>query len=775
MNKNIRISARNLIEFVLRSGDIDNGFKSTNRAVEGTLAHQKVQKTYGENYRAEVSLKYTYDYDKYSFEIEGRADGIYHLENEAIIDEIKSTTRDLELIEIDFNPLHWAQAKVYGLIYCIQNNLKKIDIQVTYFHIETEEVKRFKEEFTIGELEEFVEDIVKRYIDWAELSFGWEDIRDRSIKDLSFPFKEYRKGQRELAVSVYKTIKEKKNLFTKAPTGIGKTMSTLFPAIKAMAEGRVKRIFYLTAKTITREVPLKSMNLLLDNGLKAKAIVITAKDKICLNDEVKCNPRDCEFAKGHFDRVNDALIDIFLNENLIDRETIKEYALKHRVCPFEFSLDVSLWMDVIICDYNYVFDPQVYLRRFFEELSYNYVFLVDEAHNLIDRSREMFSASLSREKFKEIKDVFKGKYSSIHKKIKKIEGLFNNLKKEHSIVERFRSKEEFTEFYFPLKSLLTSLEPWLIEEKDDEQYEKVIEVYFDTVKYLKVSELFDESYVMEIEIGEEGMILKQFCVNPSALLKEAMKRGAASIFFSATLTPIDYYKNLLGGRKKDYHMRLASPFPRENLKLLIRDNISTRYKDRENTYMDIVETIKTFVSQRQGNYFVFFPSYMYMRKVYEIIEYDGLNISIQEDNMSETMREEFLERFDKERDLVAFGVLGGMFSEGIDLVGDKLLGAIVVSVGLPGISFERDIIKDYFNETTRKGFDYAYTYPGINKVLQAAGRVIRTEKDRGAILLIDDRFGTDKYKNLFPEEWAGSERVRNNGKLAEKLEEFWGG
>nr|WP_300002559.1 ATP-dependent DNA helicase [Tissierella sp.] len=773
MNKNIRISVRNLIEFVLRSGDIDNSFKSNTRAVEGTLAHQKVQKTYGENYRAEVSLKHIFDYGEYSFEIEGRADGVYHLGDEALIDEIKSTIRDLNLIEIDYNPLHWAQAKVYGLIYCLQNSLKEIDLQVTYFHIETEEVKRFKEEFTLERLEEFFSDIMKKYIDWAELSFGWEDIRDSSIESSSFPFSEYRNGQRELAVSVYKSIKERKNLFAKAPTGIGKTMSTIFPAIKAMKEGAVKRIFYLTAKTITREAPLKSMELLIKNGLKAKAIVITAKDKVCLNDEVKCNPRDCEFAKGHFDRVNEAIMDIFSKEDLIDREKVKEYALKHRVCPFEFSLDISLWMDIIICDYNYVFDPQVYLKRFFEDINYNYVFLIDEAHNLIDRSREMFSASLNYEKFKALKDVFRGSYPSVHKKINKINGLFNSLIKEHNIVNNFKSKEEFTEFYFPLKSLLTNLEPWLIEEKDNEDYEQVIEVYFDIVKYLKISELFDENYVMEVNIGEEGVILKLFCVNPSSLLKEAMKRGSASIFFSATLTPIDYYKNLLGGREKDYHMRLASPFPRKNLKLLIRDNISTRYRDRENSYGEIVEMIKNFVEQRRGNYFVFFPSYIYMRKVYEKIEYDGLNISMQEDNMSEGMREEFLERFAKEKDLVAFGVLGGMFSEGIDLVGDKLIGAIIVSVGLPGISFERDTIRDYFNETSRSGFDYAYTYPGINKVLQAAGRVIRTEGDRGAILLIDDRFGTNKYKRLFPEEWSGSESVKNNTELKEKLKEFW--
>ncbi|OLS03584.1 ATP-dependent DNA helicase [Tissierella creatinophila] len=773
MKKNIKISVRNLIEFVMRSGDIDNSFKSTNRALEGTRAHQQVQKAYGKNYKAEVSLKYIFEYEEYSFEIEGRADGIYRLESTAIIDEIKSTTHDLKTIEKDFNPLHWAQAKVYGYIYSIQNDLEKIDIQITYFHIESEEIKKFKEEFTQEKLKDFLISLIEKYIDWAKLSFDWEYIRDESIESLNFPFKTYRNGQRELAVAVYKTIKEKKNLFTKAPTGIGKTMSTLFPAIKAMGEGKAKKIFYLTAKTITREVPVKSMNLLIDRGLKIKTIVLTAKDKICLNEEVKCNPRDCKFAKGHFDRVNDAIMDIFLNEDLIDREKIKEYSLKYHVCPFEFSLDISLWMDVIICDYNYVFDPQVYLKRFFDDLSYNYVFLVDEAHNLIDRSREMFSATLNKEKFYELRNKFKGKHVSIKKKIRKIDRLFDSLKQESNIVENFKSKQEFTEFYFPLKSLLTSLEPWLIEEKDDPDYEKVIEVYFDIVKYLKISELYDENYITEVKIQEDGMRLKLFCVNPSSLLRESLKRGVSSIFFSATLTPIDYYKNLLGEGEQDYHIRLTSPFPRENLSLLIRDNISTRYIDREESYRTIVEAIKTFTSVKRGNYFIFFPSYLYMKRIYEILEYDGLNILLQEQNMNEKNKEEFLEQFNNDDDLIAFGVLGGMFSEGIDLVGDKLIGAVIVGVGLPGISFERDIVKEYFNETTRKGFDYAYTYPGINKVLQAAGRVIRTEQDKGAILLIDDRFGTTKYRKLFPQEWKSSESVKNNKELSIKLQRFW--
>ena len=777
MNKIVEISVRNLIEFVMRSGDIDNRFRSMNRLVEGTRAHQKIQKEYGENYRSELALKYNFPYKEYQFEIEGRADGIYRFRDDAMVDEIKSTSYDLEDIEEDSNPTYWAQAKIYAYIYAEQEGLESIDVQVTYFNIETEKTKFFKREHTIGELEKFFTSIIEKYISWAELSFGWETDRDESIEKLEFPFTNYRKGQRELAVAVYKTILEKKKLFAKAPTGIGKTVSTLFPSLKAMLGNNAKKIFYLTAKTITRQAPIKTIKILMDGGLKLKSIVLTAKDKICLNDEVKCNPRDCQFAKGHFDRVNDAIMDIFLNEDLIGREKIKEYSLKHKVCPFEFQLDVSLWMDVIICDYNYAFDPQVYLKRFFEGMSSNYVFLIDEAHNLVDRSREMFSASLNKEDFKGIQEVFNKKNPSIYKKLVRIENIFDKIERKEEITGNFKTDEEYTEFYFPLKGLLTSLEPWLVDSGEGEDYEKVIDVYFDIVKYLKISELFDSNYVTEIEkweeANEEGMQIKLFCVNPASLLRQALKRGASSTFFSATLTPIDYYKDLLGGLEDDYHMRLSSPFPRENLKLLLRDNISTRYKDRERTYIDVVECIKAFIDSKKGNYIIFFPSYYYMEKIYELMEYDGLNMSLQERDMKEDAREDFLNLFKEEDDLVAFSVVGGMFSEGIDLVGDQLIGAAIIGVGLPGINFERDIVKEYFNSKNGKGFDYAYTYPGINKVLQAGGRVIRTEEDRGSILLIDDRFGNAKYEKLLPEEWSDSKKVRTGREIQEKLGRFW--
>lgn len=775
MYNKIKVSVRNLVEFVLRSGDIDNSFMSMSRAVDGTKAHQKVQKSYGLEYNPEVTLKHSINYDIFTIELQGRADGIINLPDQIIVDEIKSTTKDLDDISEDFNELHWAQAKCYGYIYCLQNNLDSINVQLTYFHIESEEKKIFLRKYSLVELERFFYFLIDKYTEWASVTFFWGETRNNSIKDLIFPFESYRRGQREFAVAAYKTIKEGKNLFGQAPTGIGKTMSTLFPAIKSIGEEITSKIFYLTAKTITREVPINSMGLMTKNGLRMKTIAITAKDKICLNDEVKCNPRDCSYAKGHYDRVNKAIMDIFGNEDLMTRDVILSYAEKHNVCPFEFTLDISLWADVIICDYNYAFDPQVYLKRFFEGSLEDYVFLVDEAHNLVDRSREMFSTQINKSSFLELRNVFKDDYKSIYNGLTKINTILNRIKKELDIDKEYYQKEEITDLYYPIKKLITVLEPWLIEEKNHEEYEKVLELYFNIITFNKISDFYDNHYVTSINIESKDLILKLYCVDPSYLLKEALTRAKASILFSATLTPIDYYMDLLGGDIEDYNIKLSSPFPRENLCLMVGNTISTKYKDRENTYLNIVEYIEEFVSVKRGNYFVFFPSYIYMNRVYEIIidRNPELNVAIQDSFMNEIEREEFLSKFDNENNLIAFAVMGGIFSEGIDLTGDKLIGSVIVGVGLPQICFERNIIKDYFNHNGEEGYEYAYTYPGMNKVLQASGRVIRSPYDRGAILLIDDRYGINKYKSLFPKEWIRYKSIRSKNEIRNELYKFW--
>lgn len=775
MNRFVRISVRNLVEYVLRSGDIDNRFVSMSRAVEGTLAHQRVQKDYAKGDLKEAVLKHSIEYGQFTFQIEGRADGILFTDDGIVIDEIKSTTRDLKELAGDINLRHWAQGICYGYIYAYQNSLQAIGIQLTYFNLESEDKVSFKRTMTFTEAEGFFLDLLDRFIHWAGLTFDWGEKRDSSIASLEFPFPSYRKGQRELAVAAYKTIKEGKSLFAQAPTGIGKTMSTLYPALKTMGEGVTDKIFYLTAKTLTREVPLYSMKLLSGRGLRAKSLIITAKDKICLNDEVKCNPRDCPYAKGHFDRVNDAIIDLFDKEDLLTRDIIERYSQKHRVCPFEYQLDMSLWSDVIICDYNYVFDPQVYLKRFFDMEKGNYVFLIDEAHNLVDRSREMFSADLKKTQLAEIKPFVKERSPKLYKAINGIIKVLNAQRGREGFSEGFYQREELSDIYFPIKKALTIMEGYLTEQRDTEGYDIVLQLYFDLLSFIRISDLYGEDFVTTFQGNSKEVHLRLFCVDASRLLRNGVARGGSAIFFSATLTPMDYFKEVLGGDKDDYHIRLTSPFPRHNLGLAVHGDISTRYRHREETYEDIALMIHEFVQSRQGNYLIFFPSYVYMNRVFELFSsmYPGLNVVRQEGGMDEEAKESFLADFQLEDDLIAFAVLGGTFSEGIDLAGDRLIGAVIVGVGMPQLGFDRNIIKDYFDSTHGEGFNYSYVYPGMNKVLQAAGRVIRTENDRGAILLIDDRYLTSRYKSLMPPEWNGFRIIRDSSDLRVYLENFW--
>ncbi|WP_425514351.1 ATP-dependent DNA helicase [Clostridium mobile] len=777
MSKEFKISVRNLVEFIMRSGDIDSTFIGNSRALEGTRVHQKIQKNKGENYRAEVSLKYIFAYKDAIISVEGRADGIIEEDGEVIIDEIKSTTRDLESIEENYNPLHMAQVKCYAYIYGKENNLESLKVQLTYCNVETKEIKNIIEEYSLIELEEFLYDLLDKYYVWIQFEKEWRELRDSSIKALSFPFTEYRKGQRELAVAVYRTIQNKRNIFLQAPTGVGKTISTIFPTIKAMGEGLVHKMFYLTAKNITSSVALEGIKLMNEKGLSLKTLAITAKDKICFKEKTICNGEQCEYARGHYDRVNEAILDILENEDLIDRENIQLYAEKHKVCPFEFSLDVSLWADMIICDYNYVFDPRVYLKRFFDSKKEDFIFLIDEAHNLVDRGRDMFSASLNKEDFLKGKKITNEVGKKLYKKLDKINSYFLELGKKCDEKGYLILKEDPLEIASMIRSTVEEMEKWLKIKDNSEEYEHILKLYFDCLAFIRISELYDENFMVFSKKQGKNIVLTLFCLDPSRLLREGIERGKTGVFFSATLTPINYFMDVLGGDKEDYIVRIPSPFDPSKRKIIIAGNVSTRYKHRDISVDKIIEYIKVFIGSKKGNYLVFFPSYTYMEKVLEKFkEYDEeIDILSQNSIMNEKEREEFLNKFQQnpERTMIAFTVLGGVFSEGIDLKGERLSGAIIIGVGLPQICFERDIIMNYFNASNGNGYEYSYVYPGMNKVLQAGGRVIRTEEDRGAILLIDDRFITKTYKYLFPREWRDNIVVYSPKDLEKILLNFW--
>ena len=774
----IRISVRNLVEFILREGDIDNRHGqsvSPEAMLAGSRMHRKIQKRKGSDYHAEVPLKLVLKEEYYDLILEGRADGIQILTEgekpdysvsfqnivledsaKVIIDEIKGIYMKLDHLLAPAG-VHLAQAKCYAYIYALQHDLKRIGVQMTYVNLDTEEMKYFSEEYTFEALEGWFDNLIASYRKWSDFQYAWKKLRQESIQKLQFPFA-YRKGQKELAAGVYRTIQRKKNLFIQAPTGVGKTITTVFPAVKAVGEGLGDRIFYLTAKTVTGTVAWETFDQLRRQGYQAKLIQITAKEKMCLCAEMECNPVHCPYAKGHYDRVNDAVFGLLQKEDFFTREVLLEQAREYQVCPFEMSLDVASWVDDIICDYNYVFDPNVYLKRFFAEgIRGDYIFLIDEAHNLVERSREMYSATLRKEDFLSVRKIMKRYQPKLDKDFNKCNRILLDYKRE---CENYKVYQDIGSFIFTLMNLASGLDEFLQRSTEFPERKEVSEFYFTVRNFLNMYERVDEHYVIYGEhTAEGGFLLKLYCVDPSLNLQECIDKGNAAIFFSATFLPIRYYKSLLSTKQDNYAVYAETAFTEDQSLLLLGRDVSSRYTRRnQDEYRRIAEYIRKTGQAQKGNYMVFFPSYKMMQEVYEVFE--GLNCGemetcMQVSGMKEEEREAFLGQFaaEHERSFLAFCVMGGIFGEGIDLKNEQLIGAVVVGTGLPQISNEREILMHYYDERSGEGFDYAYRYPGMNKVLQAAGRVIRTVDDRGVILLLDDRFTRREYESLFPKEW----------------------
>lgn len=753
----IKESVRGIIEYILRTGSIDDRFAVSTRAVEGTIAHQKLQsnneKIY-DNYEKEVRLSEEFKIEEVTLIVDGRADGIIIEDNNVYIEEIKSTMKPLILIDEDYNPLHWAQAKFYAYIYAFQNSMSKINVRLSYFNLETEEVKSFNKKFSFEELKDYVFLIIEEYKKWVILKSNLIEDRNKSITTLKFPFEKYRLGQRELAKACFNTIRERSVLFAQAPTGIGKTISTIFPAVKALGENRGERIVYLTAKTITRTVAEDAVKRLKDKGLCCRNITLTAKEKICFKEKSICNPENCEYALNYYDKVNNSIYNMLKEEDNFTRETIEEYARKECLCPFELSLDLSMWCDVIICDYNYAFDPRAKLKRFFEDDVDKNILLVDEGHNLVDRSRSMYSAEIYKEKILSASKAMKGKAPNLYKCLNSINKYLIELRKElqEAEVNSIYKKEQYKDLTKLLRIFISECDEYLVKSVNTEGYEGIRDLYFEIRSFIAISEIYSEKeYVTLVELNKNDVKVKLFCVNPSKNLSKIIQEAHSTTIFSATLTPIKYYIDVLGGDDNSYRMKLPSPFKKENLKVY-SNPLNMRFSQRDNNIDKLCKLINRFKEVEVGNYMAFLPSYQYLDKLYsrycEI--YGDENTICQKEVLREEERVEFLNNFKEDSNVLAFCVIGGVFSEGIDLPGKRLIGCIIVGVGFPRISNEGDIIRNYYEDN---GFDYTYIYPGINKIMQAAGRVIRTEEDKGRILLIDDRYSTIKYKSILPVEW----------------------
>ena len=777
----VKVSVRELVAFVLRSGSLTgHRFVSNSRALEGTYGHQRVQGMRPPAYRTEVPVDCAVKVDDMVLQISGRIDGLFENGESVLVEEIK-TLRKLREPNASDNPVHWGQAKVYGAILAREKDLAQVMIQVTYLTLDSWELQEDCRPFTREELNTYFDHLVGEYLKWARLYHTWRQKRDGSIVGLEFPFSGFRRGQKQLAMSAFETIAAHGRLFAQAPTGIGKTASIMFAAIKALEGKSAEKVFYLTAKTSGRLVAEETLALMRERGLRCKSLTLTARDKICFKPEgaSRCDPDVCPFAIGYYDRLNNALIDAFKQDGFT-RRAIEKIARRHNICPFEFSLDLSLWADVIICDYNYLFDPRAYLRRFFQDSSGNYALLIDEAHNLVDRAREMFSAELHKRDVLALKRLVGDAQPGLGRKLEKINALMLEMGKRcagPTGEEASSSKDLPADLLSLMQDFVSAGEPILTGNHSAAYYLPLMDFYYQAFGFTRVAELYDDHYVTYVEKRGRNVRVRLFCVNPSGNVAEALKRGTSALFFSATMTPLEYFRDLLGGDGEDVQLNLDSPFPPGHLHLAVGDHIATTYKQRPHTYHEVAGAIAAVTDQRAGNYLVFFPSYRYMEAVAAMYaaSHTGIAIHVQQTGMSEEERERFLSVFsaDNAQTTVGFAVMGGIFGEGIDMMGDRLVGAVVVGVGLPQICLERDLIKAYFDEQELPGFAYAYTFPGMNRVLQAAGRVIRSERDRGVVLLIDQRFGHAQYRRLFPEHWQRAQPHRSAAEIGAAVRSFW--
>ncbi|HNV68267.1 MAG TPA: ATP-dependent DNA helicase [Candidatus Ozemobacteraceae bacterium] len=809
------------MEFLCQSGDLVATFVGAGRALAGTRGHQQIQKSRPSHYQAEVPVSYRHVAPDLVFEIGGRLDGVWIDESEVTLDEIKTTTVPLTEITRDNQPLHWAQARAYGYMYAHEHGLSHISIQLTYLNLDTLDILELRDSFTLLELQTFFQDLLRRYAEWARTIRDWHLQRNASIEALAFPFTTYRDGQRQLAIGVFRAIAAGNNLYVQAPTGIGKTVATLFPALKSLGLSAVQRIFYLTARTVGRDVAEQTLKSLRRKGLRCKVLTLTAKEKCCVLPKPDCRPESCTRARGYYDRVRPALDELFVQDTF-DRQMLEQISERHSVCPFEFSLFASLWADVIICDYNYAFDPRVYLRRFFEPPIEPCAFLVDEAHNLPDRAREMFSADLYKSQFTSLRTELREAAPAVARAISRVTPFFRLAGKAmQNAVQQTLSFEESespelandvtpiqrpaavstdtqlilyqmpADFVAAVRSFLKAAEAALVVSPSAPYRELLLELYFKSTAFVRVSETFDDTFVFILDADvlppvtggtsraftRRDVRTRLFCVDPATRLQEALKRSRSTIFFSATLLPMNYFFRLFGGQATDKVLKLRSPFAARQLGLFVLPSIRTEFRVREQSHATIAEAIRTIVSSRRGNYLVYFPSYRYLSDVLAAFSNrcPDTRVIVQSAGMDEAARDAFLKTFTSESDetLVGFAVLGGVFGEGIDLRGERLIGTIIVGVGLPQICLERNLIRERFEQSEKAGFAFAYRFPGMNRVMQAAGRVIRTETDRGVVVLIDERFSRLEYRELFPREWEHARLVPSIFELQRRLESFW--
>lgn len=833
----MEITVRELCDKIIPCGDIDlrrNAF----RVVESARLHSSIRRKVGYVNAEDIKLSKTYDFDGESLLLVGCAEVVVQGENGYTVCVIKCINTAVSHFSDGPNQNHLAEGMCYAFLYACEHSLPRISVKIVYCDIESEETAEFEYTYETDDLSVYTENLVFEYFTLEKEKTIRHNRFMKSAARMSFPYAEYRAGQRTFAEYAVEAICRGKKLFAEAPTGIGKTMSALFPAFKACGGSYGKKIFYFTSKTTIAEAAKAAFTLMAEKGLEASCIIISARERYCEYAPDGCDPVACTKACGHYDRINDAVSDAVSNETVFDREVILKYAEKHGVCPYELSLDISERCELVICDYNYLFDPIVYFRRYFT-VGGDYIFLIDEAHNLPERARSMYSHSIKSSDIELLLATLNQNEKTLYPKLYEIYEYMKSAKKLVEINNRtggefgvFKSEKPFGILNRKLAELTEAFDAYFRHRPDAPK--QLNDIYFEIKKYLRISEYYNEKHVSLIEYRNGDYTFRQICINPSDVISHRLMLGRSAIFFSATLSPCEYYKALLGGSERDMTLTLDSPFPRENLCLATTYKFSTRFSDRDTTLKSLAKLLYIMINSKTGNYMAFFPSYNYMRAVYNEFSklYPRVHTLLQQSDMSADEREDYLKNFEnteraakkedavfqgdnrlaslmaatgltrgadffktasmsKDSDdgisekkaepectsLLAFGVLGGVFAEGVDFSGEKLIGAAIVGVGLPGINDDSNLVCEYYNahsdDDYPRGYDYAYRIPGMIKILQAAGRVIRSESDRGVVLLIDDRYASREYSSLYPKHWKDMKLVGDNEALEELLRRFW--
>lgn len=785
----VTMSVRDITDFIFRDGNAASESYSVpeEKMLAGARFHRSYeQKLENKGYTPEYRTEYLHEYpDGLKLKIQGIADAVKDTKKKLYVCEIKTVSVDVQSLETESIPKYRAQVYMYAYMIMCEKNAKACNISIVYHNISKSATKILDEVESFENAENFFKDVLGRLHPWLLLYLDHTKVRDAGLKALAFPHESYRKGQRDICAAVFRAVRDGTKLFVEAPTGTGKTISALFPSLKAMGEGYCGKIFYLTAKVITRSVAKEALESLTSSGLSLRSIILTAKSKSCLGGG-NCLPHLCKYSDGHGERVNSAIFAMVSENSLITPETVADYAERYTVCPHELALDASMFCDVIVGDYNHAYDPNATLQRYFSSPS-DFAVLVDEVHNLPDRARDMYSSELEaselRAAAKALKDAPKKVKSTFSKLAREISAIGKSLDEEN--IDDIKHTVSLTEgFIGALDALCEEYRRFLSKDDYDKEKELTIDVYFKCRFFHTLTEcrdIYENSFSVYFDRTARKKRLCIMCTDPSPILEELAELPKSTVLFSATLRPFGYYFDVLGGKaERDKYISVGSPFPSENLLCASLCGISTVYKDRSTSYTAICDAICEAVKHKVGNYLVFFPSFKYMDDVYEVFTESfshgkSLDVIRQTPDMTDGERSDFLMRFNEygSSTLIGFTVCGGVFSEGVDLKGERLSGAIVVGTGMPAICFERDLLKKSYGSKGRDGFDFAYTYPGLNRVFQAGGRVIRSETDRGFVLLIDTRYRSRKYLSCLPDSWRGIRFFKDISGLSDILREFW--